>query len=216
MRMLCSLPVALSLALTFMIPLASTSNVTSIWGIPRGAGAIPSRWNMPKVLQSRAIGRSPCSTWISTLGWLSAAVENTWLLRVGIVVLASMSLVITPPRVSIPTLRGTTSSSSTSFTSPLSTPPCIAAPTATTSSGLTPLDGALPKKRSTICWIAGIRVEPPTRITSLMSLGVRLASRRACSQGLIVLWIRSSHSCSNLARLKVLTKCLGIPFTGIM
>jgi hypothetical protein len=60
-------------------------------------------------------------------------------LRVGIVVLRSMSLVITPPRVSMPRESGVTSSSSTSLTSPASTPPWIAAPTATTSSGLTAL-----------------------------------------------------------------------------
>ena len=55
----------------------------------------------------------------------------------------SISFVKTPPLVSIPRLRGVTSSRSTSLTSPLSTPPWIA-PTATTSSGLTPLCGSLP------------------------------------------------------------------------
>ena len=34
---------------------------------------------------------SPCSTWISTEGWLSSAVENVSDLRLGIVVLRSMS-----------------------------------------------------------------------------------------------------------------------------
>ena len=37
----CSLPVPLSLADTFTIPLASISNVTSTCGTPRGAGGIP-------------------------------------------------------------------------------------------------------------------------------------------------------------------------------
>ena len=46
---------------------------------------------------SAAIGLSPCSTCISTEGWLSAAVLKISDLRVGIVVLASMSLVNTPP-----------------------------------------------------------------------------------------------------------------------
>ena len=215
-RILCSLPVALSFADTLRIPFASISNVTSIWGMPRGAGAMPSRWNLPRVLSSLAIGRSPWSTWISTDGWLSAAVENVSLLRVGMVVLASMSFVITPPRVSMPTERGTTSSRSTSFTSPDSTPPCIAAPTATTSSGFTPFEGCLPKNLATISCIAGIRVEPPTRITSSMSLFVMPASLRACSHGGIVAWIRRSASCSNFARVRVLTRCFGIPFTGMM
>ena len=51
--------------------------------------------------------------------WLSSAVEKTWLFLVGIVVLRSISLVNTPPRVSMPSDSGVTSSSSTSLTSPL-------------------------------------------------------------------------------------------------
>ena len=39
----CSLPVALSLALTLRMPLASMSKVTSICGTPRGAGGMPGR-----------------------------------------------------------------------------------------------------------------------------------------------------------------------------
>ena len=77
MVMFCVLPVARSLAETFTMPLASMSNVTSIWGTPRGAGGIPTSWNLPRVRLSRAIGRSPCRTWTSTEVWLSAAVEKT-------------------------------------------------------------------------------------------------------------------------------------------
>ena len=91
----------------------------------------------------RAIERSPWSTWISTDGWLSLAVENVSDFRVGIVVLAGISAVMTPPSVSMPRLSGVTSSSSTSVTSPERTPPWMAAPTATTSSGLTDLFGLL-------------------------------------------------------------------------
>ena len=69
------------------MPLASMSNVTSICGTPRGAGGMPTSWKRPSVRLSRASCRSPCSTWTSTLVWLSAAVENVSLLRVGIVVL---------------------------------------------------------------------------------------------------------------------------------
>jgi hypothetical protein len=36
------------LALTFIIPLASISKVTSIYGTPLGAGGIPVRSNLPK------------------------------------------------------------------------------------------------------------------------------------------------------------------------
>ena len=73
---------------------------------------------------------------------LSAAVEYVSLLLVGIVVLRSISLELTPPIVSMPRLSGVTSSSSTSLTSPANTPPWIAAPIATTSSGLTPCIGS--------------------------------------------------------------------------
>ena len=66
---------------------------------------------------------SPCNTWISTLGWLSAAVENTCDFLVGIVVLDSINFVITFPIVSIPKDKGVTSSNNTSFTSPDKTPP---------------------------------------------------------------------------------------------
>jgi len=48
----------------------------------------------------------------------------------------------TPPRVSIPRDSGVTSSSSRSVTSPFMTPPWMAAPEATTSSGFTPREGS--------------------------------------------------------------------------
>ena len=53
---------------------------------------------------------------IVTAVWLSAAVEKIWLFLVGIVVLRSMSLVMTPPSVSMPSESGVTSRRSTSFT----------------------------------------------------------------------------------------------------
>ena len=92
-----SLPVASSLAVTDRMPLASMSNTTLIFGTPRGAGMMPSRWKRPSVRLSRAISRSPCSTCTSTCVWLSEAVVKVSLLRVGMVVLRSMSRVITPP-----------------------------------------------------------------------------------------------------------------------
>ena len=57
-----------------------------------------------------------------TAVWLSSAVENVFAALVGMVVFFSISLVMTPPRVSIPSDSGVTSSSSTSLTSPASTP----------------------------------------------------------------------------------------------
>ena len=50
MVIFCSLPVPRSLADTLTMPLASMSNVTSICGTPRGAGGMPTSWNLPSVL----------------------------------------------------------------------------------------------------------------------------------------------------------------------
>src|ERR1700730_9431076 len=59
----------------------------------------------------------------------------------------------------------------------------MAAPTATTSSGFTPLCGSLPVSSRTRSTTAGMRVEPPTRMMwSIWSL-LRPASRIACSNG---------------------------------
>ena len=69
------------------------------------------------------------------------------------------------------------------MTSPVRTAPWMAAPMATTSSGLTPLCGSLPKMSLTICWTRGIRVEPPTSTTSSMSAGLSLASSSAFRTG---------------------------------
>ncbi|OPY06325.1 MAG: hypothetical protein A4E67_01531 [Syntrophaceae bacterium PtaB.Bin038] len=198
------------------MPLASMSKVTSICGTPRGAGGIPTSSKRPSVLLSAAMARSPWSTWMLTAGWLSAAVEKIWLLRVGIVVFFSMSFVCTPPSVSIPRERGVTSSSSTSFTSPASTPAWIAAPTATTSSGLTPLWGSFPKISRTFCWTRGMRVMPPTRITSSMSFGVSPASFRAVWHGGTSFWMSSSTSASSLARVSFIRRCFGPEASAVM
>ena len=112
--------------------------------MPRGAGAMPSNLNSPNCLLSRANSRSPCSTLTSTCVWPSAAVEKIWLFLVGMVVLRSITFVMTPPMVSTPRDRGVTSSNNKPSTSPPSTPACNAAPMATHSSGLMPLNGSLP------------------------------------------------------------------------
>ena len=93
--------------------------------------------------------------------------------------LRSISFVNTPPIVSIPSDNGVTSRRTTSLTSPVITPPWIAAPIATTSSGLTDLFGSLPVSALTASTTAGIRVEPPTRITSSISEIERPASDKA-------------------------------------
>ena len=67
------------------------------------------------------------------------------------VVFLSINLVETLPNVSIPKESGVTSSSNISSTSPDKTPPWIAAPNATTSSGFTLLLGSFPKISFTFC-----------------------------------------------------------------
>ena len=74
----------------------------------------------------------------------SAAVVKICDFLVGIVVFLSINFVATPPRVSIPSDRGVTSSNNRSLTSPVKTPPWIAAPIATDSSGLISFCGSLP------------------------------------------------------------------------
>ena len=201
----CSLLVPRSFAVTLTIPLASISNLTSICGTPRGAAGIPVNWKCPKVLLSLAILLSPWSTWISTAGWLSAAVENTWDLEVGIVVFLGINTVITPPNVSIPSDNGVTSSKTISLTSPVNTPPWIAAPMATASSGLTSWDGFCPNSFSTNSWTHGIRVDPPTKITLSISFLSSLASFKAFLTGSRVDCTKSWINSSNLARVIVIS-----------
>ena len=198
------------------MPLASISKVTWICGTPRGAGGISDNSNRPNVLLLAAIGLSPWSTWISTDGWLSLAVENTWLLDVGIVVFLLIIVVNTPPSVSIPRDNGVTSRRRTSLTSPFSTPAWIAAPTATDSSGLTLLLGSLPNLFLISVCTAGIREEPPTRRTLSISFTVSPASFNAKSIGSIVSITRSSVILSNMARVRAALKCTGCPFTSMV
>ncbi len=207
----CSLPVPRSLAETFTIPFASISNVTSICGTPRLAGGMPSSLNCTSDLLSFANLRSPCNTFMSTALWLSAAVENTWLFFVGIVVFLSIILVATPPIVSIESESGVTSRSriSPAPASPASFPPWIDAPSATHSSGLSDLLGSWPVSCLTLSCTAGIRVEPPTRSTLPSSEAVSPASFKALVTGVAVLSTRSFVSSSNLARVRFISKCLG-------
>ena len=109
------------------------------------------------------------------------------------VVLRGMSVVITPPRVSMPSDSGVTSRSSMSFTSPESTPAWTAAPSATTSSGFTPLCGSLPKNSFTTFCTIGMRVEPPTSTTSSMSEAFLPASASAFLVGSIVSLDQVAH-----------------------
>ena len=57
----------------------------------------------------------------------------------------------------------------------------MAAPSATTSSGWTPLQGSRPKNSRTVRCTRGMRVMPPTRMTSSTWPGLTPASRRVRS-----------------------------------
>jgi hypothetical protein len=98
-------------------------------------------------------------------------VVKVWDFLVGIKDPLGMILVMTPPTVSIPRVKGVasimTKDSVSSLVSPQMIPPYTAAPKATASSGLIPVLGSFPLKYSlTRDLILGIRVEPPTRTIS--------------------------------------------------
>mmetsp|Transcript_41507 Transcript_41507/g.124036 ORF Transcript_41507/g.124036 Transcript_41507/m.124036 type:complete len:450 (+) Transcript_41507:629-1978(+) len=199
------LPVPLSSAPTLRMPLASTSKVTSICGCPRGAAGMPLRSNLPSWWLSLVMARSPSKTWIETVVCWSWYVVNVWLFLVGMTVLRGMSLVMTPPTVSMPSDSGATSSSRMSLTSsppsPPRMPPCTAAPYATASSGLMPLLGSLPSKysRRSSCTL-GMRVDPPTSTMSCTCDLSIFESRRHFSTGSMHLRNRSMLSSSKRAR----------------
>ena len=135
---------------------------------------------------------------------------------VGIVVFLSISFVNTPPIVSIPSESGVTSSRRTPVSSPPSTPACLAAPTATHSSGLIPLLGSLPISFLTASCTAGILEEPPTRRTSSICDALRPASFIAFLIHVSVLATRSAVSSSNLAFVSVISICFGPVASAVM
>ena len=127
------------------------------------------------------------------------------------VVFLSINLVATPPRVSIPSDSGVTSSNKTSFTSPPKIPACIAAPNATASSGLTLLSPSLLVRSFTSACTDGILVDPPTSNT--LSTSFTPESFSACSVGPFSLSKMSDINSSNLALVRSTFKCFG-PFAS--
>mmetsp|Transcript_88087 Transcript_88087/g.222359 ORF Transcript_88087/g.222359 Transcript_88087/m.222359 type:complete len:340 (+) Transcript_88087:431-1450(+) len=128
--------VATSFAETVRIPSKLTSNVTSILGAPFGAGGMPCKQNLPNILLSLAMGRSPCKTTTSISSCASSEVVKIFVAFVGTCVLRSITGVNMPPSVSTPSESGVTSRSMRSFTSPAIIAACSEAPRATASSGL--------------------------------------------------------------------------------
>lgn len=131
----------------------------------------------------------------------------------GITVPLGMIFVMTPPTVSIPRVNGVTSIKRISLVSsdysPPKIPPCTAAPYATASSGLIPLFGSFPLKKSFInYWTFGILVDPPTNTISSISLFFIPASSRTYWTGLRVFLNKSAQSSSNLALVIVSSKSI--------
>src|SRR5947208_2160038 len=158
-------------------------NVTSIFGIPAGIGSIPESSKRARERQSLASSRSPWTTCRSTMVCPSTDVVNISRALVGIVVLRGISTLTMPPSVSIPSDSGVTSRSSMLVIPPARICAWTAAPSATTSSGLSWLCGVLPNSSRTRRRRSGTRVEPPTRTTSSMSDEPRLASASATRHG---------------------------------
>ena len=200
---LASFCVPRSFAVTLMIPLASMSNFTSIWGVPRGAGGRSVRLKLPSETLSAAMGLSPCTTWIVTAVWLSAAVVNVLLFDVGMVVLRSMSGSRMLPSVSIPSVSGVTSSRTMSLaTSPAMIPACIAAPIETASMGSTPDSASRPTTLLTNRRTDGILVGPPTMTIFATSDDWRDASASAFSIDARHLSIMGPTRSSSFARVR--------------
>ena len=195
--------VAVSVAVTLMMPLASMSNFTSICGTPRGAGGISLRLKLPSETLSEAMGLSPCTTCMVTDVWLSAAVVKTLPFEVGMVVLRSMSGSRTPPSTSMPSVRGVTSNSTMSLsTSPAMMPACMAAPMATASIGSTPDSGSRPITSATNLRTSGMRVGPPTSTTRFTSEADSFASERDFSTDGLHFSTTGPISSSSFARVR--------------
>mmetsp|Transcript_26605 Transcript_26605/g.67581 ORF Transcript_26605/g.67581 Transcript_26605/m.67581 type:complete len:202 (-) Transcript_26605:1225-1830(-) len=104
-----------SWAVTKRMPFASMEKTTSIWGTPLGAGGIGPSMKPPSLVLSFVNCLSPWKTTMLTFGWLSTSVVKTLDLRVGIAWLRSISAVMTPPVVSMPSVSGVTSKSTMSL-----------------------------------------------------------------------------------------------------
>jgi len=167
MTIFCSLPVARSLAETCVMRGVDVEADLDL-RMPRGAGGIPINWNLPRSCckpQGRARpgarGSQPTSVVVrrredlALPGWDSGIPINEPGEHAALGFDTKES--------------GVTSRRMMSLTSPASTPPWIAAPKATTSSGLMPLWGSLPVSERTFSCTAGMRVMPPTRMTWSMS-----------------------------------------------
>mmetsp|Transcript_80728 Transcript_80728/g.233462 ORF Transcript_80728/g.233462 Transcript_80728/m.233462 type:complete len:390 (+) Transcript_80728:69-1238(+) len=198
-------PLLVSSAVTVRIAFSSTLKVTSICEVPRCAGKMPPSLNLPRRWLLLVSSRSPSKTLMSKAGWLSRCVVTVVEFLAGSGVFLAISGVMMPPTVSMPSVNGVTSSKSGGPLAPkapeLNAAAWIAAPWATTSSGLMLRANSLPSKNScTSCRIFGMRVEPPTSRTSSTSDFFKPASFKAWSMRLMVRLNKSMFNSSNRAR----------------
>ncbi len=132
------------------------------------------------------------------------------------VVLRSMSLVATPPRVSMLRDSGVTSSSRMSLTSPARTAPWMAAPIDTHSMGSIPRWTFLPTTDSTNRCMMGMRVGPPTMMMLSTWSAVRAASLRAFCMGPLQRSTVGLTSSSSFARVMDMVRCRGPFWSAVM
>jgi len=131
-------------------------------------------------------------------------------------VLALDQLGVTPPRVSRPSDSGVTSSRRTSLTRPEHARLDGGRPRRTTSSGLMPRCGSFPLVSFlTSSWMAASgRATDEDHLVQLA--GFSPASLRAAWKGSTQRSVRSAVSCSNLARLILISRCLGPFWSAVM
>ena len=146
---------------------------------------------------------------------MSTAVLNICECFVGIVVFASIIQVATFPIVVIFKFSGVTSRSKIPVCSPARIDPWIAAPSAT-ASGLTDLFPSLPKYFLISSWIRGIRVEPPTKRISSISVGFRFAAARASFATFIALATNPEIILLKVALFKEQLRCWGTLSTTVI
>ena len=175
-----------SRARTRRMPLVSTLKVTSIFTSPRRPARSPCSVSSPRAAFSSKRRDSPWQTWMMTLVCLSDEVANTRVCSTGRGTLRSTIGSAKPPATAMPSARGVTSSSTGRCPSPPTSPvrlaACTAAPQATTSSGLMSVRAGRPNWRSTSLRTKGMRVDPPTMITSSICERVSWAALSTSSQ----------------------------------
>ena len=173
---------------------------------------MPSSTKRPRLLFSLAIGRSPWRTWISTWLWLSSAVEKVSLLRVGIVVLRGMSGGHHAAlRLDAERQRRDVEQQDVLDVAARARRPGSAAPTATTSSGLTPLCGSLPPNSFLTSVLDGRHPRLAADEDDLVDVGRRdlRVLEGLARPARVVRSTRSSVSCSSLERVSVIWRWIG-------